>query len=982
MRLTFIKYVLFLSVICSSFRAQEQYFIRHPAFTNLPSFECYNIWQCQRGYIWVGTAKGLFWYNADSVFAAKNPRGKAFESCFGVWQFNQSSLLILGNENYLYHYNYETRKCDSAIYSNALAKLAEKNSYAYNIRKGDRHDWVINTQYNTYKLNAINGAIDDIAITDTLDDFCFVIKNGSCYQVKKYFSRNRQFALMHGDSLRICIKRNGSILRFRYKIGKNNFPNWRSFCELTRNGDIVFSLSNVLIKVSKKGEISSYDLPDDVLCVYVDREDDLWVGTLKGGVHYFKHSDLAKAPMNSLRGISVTGVCFDYERNVWCSTLDKGVFISRSKENYYYPSIEDLNNSLYMQRQIGNCMYFSSTAGKIIRIKDKIAREYLLKNINSFVRDIIDYNNGFILIADKVYETDSLFNVLRVIEPDKEQISLPTNLFYYKKDSVYGISKDKLCLITKQNIKMIRKMDDVMYYHLINNQLHYFAGAGKSNFYRINRINELVPLLKRPLKVVRAAVAPDSSLWFFSADDSLFLLKNNLLVNISEKYNFLVPDLADIKVDNIGNIWLCGTGILMSIQLNKENIKIRRYKVIDGMKSLNVRRITTFGNEVLLNTDEGLFIIKRDYNVSVTRPVLYLHSIIVQGKAIKTIKNNLELDYNNNTVQLYFDALTFNEPGKAPCLIYRILEHDTNWRKTNTPLVELYNLATGKHTVQIKALNNRGLTSKETIQFVVNIAPPFWQTIWFIIIIGLLFAALIFYIIRIIITKVTKRERERAEIRSKLVSFQMSALQAQMNPHFLFNAINGIQKYILKKDKQEAYDYLAKFSKLIRMVLYNSQKSEVTLASELQIVKLYVEMERLRFENNFDFDLNCDGEVNADEILIPVMLLQPYIENAIWHGLMNLNGERRGKLAVDVKRKDNCLIVTITDNGVGREIAKQYKRDATHQSMAMSISENRLKLLNELSENSLADIQIVDLKDNEGNATGTMVIIKVGIHEE
>lgn len=195
-----------------------------------------------------------------------------------------------------------------------------------------------------------------------------------------------------------------------------------------------------------------------------------------------------------------------------------------------------------------------------------------------------------------------------------------------------------------------------------------------------------------------------------------------------------------------------------------------------------------------------------------------------------------------------------------------------------------------------------------------------------------------------------------------------------MNPHFIFNSINSIQNYILQKKELDAYSYLAKFSKLIRMVLSNSTKNQIALHDEIDLLKTYVEIEQLRFENAFDFVLEIEDEINEQEYVIPPMLIQPYVENAIWHGIMNMEKDQKGKLSVSFALEGDGLKITIEDNGIGRKQSQNYKKD-THHPLGMNLTEQRLSALHEFSDNAHITIVIKDLYDSNEKACGTRVIL-------
>jgi hypothetical protein len=221
-----------------------------------------------------------------------------------------------------------------------------------------------------------------------------------------------------------------------------------------------------------------------------------------------------------------------------------------------------------------------------------------------------------------------------------------------------------------------------------------------------------------------------------------------------------------------------------------------------------------------------------------------------------------------------------------------------------------------------------------------------------------------------------KNERMQAILRHKTVELEMQALRAQMNPHFIFNCLSSINRFILKNESEAASDYLTKFSRLIRMVLLNSKQTFISLQDELETLRLYLEMERLRFPNAFDYNISFVNEIDRESIFIPPLLLQPFAENAIWHGLMHKQGQ--GHLDIELSLNGEILTCIITDNGIGRSKADSIKSKSTEKqkSMGLQITTERLALLNHDSS-AKTFFTIQDLTDDNGISAGTQVILKI-----
>ena len=225
-------------------------------------------------------------------------------------------------------------------------------------------------------------------------------------------------------------------------------------------------------------------------------------------------------------------------------------------------------------------------------------------------------------------------------------------------------------------------------------------------------------------------------------------------------------------------------------------------------------------------------------------------------------------------------------------------------------------------------------------------------------------------------------EKKQVELQRQAAELEMQALRAQMNPHFIFNCLSSINRFILKNESKIASNYLTLSSRLIRMVLMNSQKPLVALENELEMLGLYLEMERLRFKNSFDYGITFLNTIDSDNIFIPPLLLQPFCENAIWHGLMHSEGtngnDDQGRLDIVLSMKDKILNCTITDNGVGREKSEEMKSKTAERekSMGLKITNERLALLNR-EKGVHTFYQIEDLKDENGKAAGTKVILNI-----
>ncbi|HQS55682.1 MAG: histidine kinase, partial [Bacteroidetes bacterium 24-39-8] len=222
-----------------------------------------------------------------------------------------------------------------------------------------------------------------------------------------------------------------------------------------------------------------------------------------------------------------------------------------------------------------------------------------------------------------------------------------------------------------------------------------------------------------------------------------------------------------------------------------------------------------------------------------------------------------------------------------------------------------------------------------------------------------------------------KIKQIETEFEHKIAETEMIALRAQMNPHFIFNCLNSIKLYTLENDSLTASEYLTKFSQLIRLVLENSRSEKVTLQKELETLRLYIELEAMRFKDKVRYHINVVPHIDQQYIEIPPLLLQPYVENAIWHGLMHKPDG--GNIIIDISQPSEYLLhIEISDNGIGREMAKLHKsKSATRQkSFGLKMTSERLDAINYIYQTN-TEVKIIDITDTNGEAIGTKVIIEI-----
>ena len=337
-------------------------------------------------------------------------------------------------------------------------------------------------------------------------------------------------------------------------------------------------------------------------------------------------------------------------------------------------------------------------------------------------------------------------------------------------------------------------------------------------------------------------------------------------------------------------------------------------------------------------------------------------------------QENINLNYNEYQLELKFGLI--NSLPKDIQYQYRLIGQDIQWKENGFEnKVELKKLNKSTYQFEVRALHNNMIIAEQKMQ--INKEILFYQYWWFKLaaILGLLLT--IGLLVQNRLNRIRDKKQLKLEFEEKLIEVEMSALRAQMNPHFLFNSLNSIKYFAYHKDKEETGDYINKFALLVRAILNNSKTKTISLKQEIKTIKLYTEIEKIRFEKEFEFEFKIDDSLDQEEIQIPPMLIQPFIENAIWHGLMHKEG--KGKLTLGVFDQEDKILIEVLDNGIGRNRAQAIKNNSMNtksKSLGMQITSDRMSLI-EKSLGIKAHFLVKDLQDQEGKSAGTRVQIVI-----
>ncbi len=749
-------------------------------------------------------------------------------------------------------------------------------------------------------------------------------------------------------------------------------------------------ISKFTIKQYKNGEYISLAPPPNYLSGhFVAGPDPETLST----VTYFNTTDGCwsvdtannKLGEHYLPGFQITGMITDSEQNTWFSTFGNGAYKMPSKEIRTLLSgtkRNTLDTEIFCIRKKGDLLIAGSGLSKFL-VVDKDG-SFTAKDFSK-ERE----RTGNINVYNRLVAGETLSSGVSIYGFDMFLLKEDNNSFRLNRihpvKSIFEINKDTIIVacsrfVVNMSVGDFRATDTIwhergtkaIYY---NNK--YYIGT-LNGLYEVNRdksytyLGTLNSALSRRITDIQAA--PDGMLWIATGDEGVVGYKDGRVVAVLKDSNGLSSNICKTLFAGNQFLWVGTNKGINKINLTQPGYAVTKYSISDGLPSDAINALYVEDSIVWVGSPAGLtyFNEKRVSGSSLCRLKLLGVSISGQQQSFST---SYRIPYTNNNISFEYVAIS-QKSGGDMTYSYRLNGLSDEWKTTTQTNLTYQSLPPGDYRLELYAVNKFGVRS-ELITVHFSIVTPFWRAWWFYTAIFLSVLLLTVLLLNRRNKKLRKWLEEKNVMQKQFASLEQQALQSQMNPHFIFNCLNSIQQYILTNDKEKANKYLTGFASLMRQTLDNSGKKSITVADEVRYLKQYIEMERMRFGDSFTYNIAVEPDVRQDYIEIPAMLLQPYVENCLRHGIRYKTGGM-GKIDIHFYIEHGHLCCSVKDNGAGREktAALKSQQHIEYQSKGMSLTQKRIELLNRMTDDVITTT-IIDCKDNEGNPTGTEVLVRI-----
>ncbi len=945
-------------IFLSALTFGQSVFLRHYSVEDgLLSSEIYAQKQDSLGYLWFATSRGVSRFDGVDFVNYTVRNGLPTNSIITMFTDAKGEIWFAGYDGTLSYFDGEkiipykfldtVKKLSKTYFINNLYIDSAKNLYFAPIYGG------------FYKIDSSGQVTDLLAKYPKNYNFIITKVGNQFFFIKQNIKGLKQdeFKVKYTDTAIYIRTIPKGLRRHVEKIGNAYY----------------ISMSNILYKITPNQITQIKNYKHEISGLYKDKNGKLWVSVLYSGVYIYSGENFSQY-MLILHPKSPIAALQDREGSYWISTTESGIYYLPNFNffNYNEYGFSDFNilsiasnkSTIYFStfdQQVFSCQVHNNSITAINNLKlspkSFTVHDILSKKDGSIWmlgEYLIRYKNGKSQIIKRIWRGYAL------AQGNDGCILATTGYGFFKFCGLKQVLKFQDSRVPSSNsiyqdnrgIIWLGSINGV--FSLIKDSLYYWGNLSPLLRSRINNIAQyknFILLATSGLGLV--ALRPQDS----------------TIINITTKQGLTSDFITSILVqDSI--IWLGTNEGLVKITVTdskKFNYKLENFTYIDGLYSEEIRDIAATDNVIFLATSRGLVsFFPKKLKKQFIYPKILIDSITIDGKKVK-FSHKIVLKPSQRNLTIYFKAISFRV-GKNVIYKYKINGFDNTWNITKNRYIRLPKLPGGHFTFYLTAAAEPTAWSQNFVKIDIYKRLKFTQTTGFYIllvfVIGLGIGIFSHFRMQV--------KRKQIEYERQLMLAEQKALKSQMNPHFIFNALNSIRRFILENDIEKADYYLTSFATLMRRVLDNSRQNFISLANEIETLNLYLELEKLRFDDSFDFEIIVDPKIDIHNWWIPPMIIQPFAENAIWHGLAmkKNNGRLIIKFTLLKNNKVQCIV---EDNGIGRQKAKEIaaKRKG-HKSTGLANTKERLELLYKLY-NKRISLHIIDLYDNQGQPAGTRV---------
>ena len=746
---------------------------------------------------------------------------------------------------------------------------------------------------------------------------------------------------------------------------------------------------------------------DLVRSLFIDKNDNIWLSSktgltvLEDGIPTIFNNE------NGLENENIKVVSQDNEGNIWLGTDGSGAFRFSGNEFVNFGDKNGLASVMSIVQDNDKTYWFSTYGDGITKYKDHVFTNYhsLNSNLtnNTIWSSMLDSKDQlwFGSSGGLIKQNQGKFTVFH------NTGWLPSN----KITSLFEDSKNHIWIGTAKGVTEIFNSDTTTYTNSSGLETKNIrAIAEYKNTIWLGTSNGVFTSNEKGFSPWENNEALDGNIvyclkkWkdgiFIGTGNGLFYFDGKSIQNIKLHSSFSANYINFITIEDNQYAWIGTNFGVFEINLSIYSFKgikgISHYTTSDGLKSPETNLNAGFQDSdgfVWMGTGKGLLrYVRKDIQAKEINPVpkiriedvqLFLKAtdwsaITNDINSYSLLPNNLEVGHKKNYFTFFYKAISISRPEELRYK-FRLTGFDTDWSPVITQQSFTYaNLPYGDYTFEVIAsIDGKNWSEPAQFSFIIN--KPYYLSWWFFLISGIVLLS-IFYGVWRWRANISKQKRitEKLVYKSKLLALEQQSLNASMNRHFIFNALNSIQYYINTQDKLSANKYLTSFAKLIRKNLDSSSsgKSLVPLTDELERLELYITLEHMRFQNKFEYKIKIGQEIDIDTVLIPPMFLQPFVENSIWHGILPM--EKPGKINIDIKRNQhNEISFIIEDNGIGIDNSLAQKNEHSHVPKGMELTTGRLEILKEIVNKNIKIVGPFQINDKNNKAYGTRVVITI-----